>query len=509
MDEFLTAAVVGTAHYKNALPVTHSAVDTLTNQIPAGQSERAFLLAAGARAIYLQAGQRATEAAEPMSPAAAETLAVCSEPVSHLIQDLLLAANTPLLPEALQRLRNAQLRLPHQILPTCIIYGSQNKEHRADLIAVLGERGHWLSQFNAGWHWVSDALSETNGVLPTDAETIWQEGRIEQRREILQRLRAQDPEKARTWLESVWQGEKAETRVAFLLCLQVGLSDADQAFIEQALDDRSEGVRQAAVSLIHLMPASPQMQKMVMLISEMLGYRKFSPQQELSITLPQAATLEWKSAIAISKLKQDDHDAKYWLYHGLAHISPQHWEKYFSSTPEKLIAALKNTPYGPEILTNIMQAATLHGTLSWYIPLLAWYLSKKTSWQMYEVCRKMLSALPPPEREALIAPLQTDQEHWEQAIQILPAPWSSAFSQSCLDMLKNRALENDAEHYTFWSSVLPLVTLGIHPACFKQVRPLGDLPVPEKPSWQIQQQQRHLSAFIGLIQLRERILKEI
>lgn len=509
MDEFLTAAVVGTAHYKNALPITHSAVDTLTNQISTEQKERAFLLAAGARAIYLQAGNRASEATDPLTPAAPETLTACSEQVAHLILDLLLASNTILLPEALQRLHSAQLRVPHQVLPTCIIYGTQHKEYRADLLSVLGERGRWLSQFNTDWQWISDVLSETNGVLPADAETLWQEGRPEQRRELLQRLRAQDPEKARIWLEAVWPDEKAETRAAFLACLQEGLSSNDHAFIGQALEDRSEGVRQTAVSLIHLLPDSPQMQKMVTLISEMLDYKKSLLQQQLCVTLPQEVTLEWKSTIAISKLKQDDHDAAYWFHYGLSHIPPQHWEKHFSSTPETLIDVIENAPHGKEMLLDIMQAAASHGTISWYAPLLTWHIRMDPPQQLSNVCHSMLSALPPTTRESLIAPLQTDRAHWEQAIQLLPAPWSSTFSQQCLDMLINRAKENDPELYTFWARLLPLVALALHPSCFKQAQELGHLPVPEKSTWQIQQQQRHISAFIGLIQLRKRILEEI
>lgn len=512
MDEFLTAAIIGTAQYKNALPITHSAVDTLANQLSSEQKERAFLLAAGARAIYLQAGKQVVIAAEPPAPAAPETRQACSEQVANLLIDLFMASNSVLLSEALQRLNAAQLRVPHAILPHCLTYATQHKESRAGLIAVVGERGRWLSQFNATWNWINDELLAKNGELPADAEIIWQEGTLEQRQEILQRLRARDPEKARAWLQAVWQDEKAETRTIFIACLQAGISSDDQTFIEQALEDRSEGVRQIAVSLLHFMPAAPQMQAMLNVISGMIDYKKTLLRRQFSIKLPEQVDLAWKNTISIIKLKQDNHDAEYWLQHAFSRISPQYWEEHFSSPPEELVDAIDKTPLGKALLHDIMKAALLHNATNWYAPLIEWYIQyilSHSNQPMDNVCNQMLITLSPQKRETLIAPLQTKPEYGEKAIHLLPAPWSITFSRDCINMLEDYSRQDDAANYTFWSNVLPTIAQALHPSCFELTQELWNPTLDHTASWQIQQKRRQITEFIALLHLRTRILEEI
>ena len=89
---------------------------------------------------------------------------------------------------------------------------------------VLGERGHWLSQFNQEWKWVNQLLLQTEKLLPANVETIWQEGTLDERSMILRNIREVDPARARDWLTEVWKEEKAETRTALLATLEVNFS---------------------------------------------------------------------------------------------------------------------------------------------------------------------------------------------------------------------------------------------------------------------------------------------
>jgi hypothetical protein len=523
MNEFLTAAIVGTAQYKGALPITHSAVDTLANQLASKQKERDFLLTAGARAIYLQAGHQALTTLEPPVPAEPETLQPCSEQVGNLIIDLFIdrsmTSNSLLLPEALQRLHTAQLRVPHSILSECLAYATLHKESRAGMIAVLGERARWLGKANAAWSWINDELSAQNKVLPADAETIWQEGPIEQRQEILQRLRAQDPEKALSWLQAIWQSEKAETRIAFISCLQEGISSHDQAFIEQALEDRSEGVRQLAVSLLHAMPEAPKIQAMFKVVSAMLDYKNGPLQKKLTIKLPEQVDMAWKNTISIIKVRQDDQsDAKYWLQHAFTYISPQSWEEHFSISPDEFISVLNQTRLGKELLQEMIQAALFHHTSNWYAPLLAWYIEyavitpdSDVTQRMDNVCKQMFRTLAPSQQETLIVPLQAKPAHWEKAINWLPAPWSLTFSHDCMRVLKGYSPQDDAVGFDFWSRSLPIIAQALHPSCLETAQELWQ-PDPDpanKGSWHMQRKHDYINAFIALIQLRTRILEEI
>src|SRR5262249_34685965 len=136
------------------------------------------------------------------------------------------------------------------------------KEMRAALFPLLGERGRWLSQFSDSWKWVNNYLVADEGGLPADAETIWQEGTPGQRVEILRRLRAVDPGKAREWLDDVWKQEKADVRGDFINALEIGLNADDEPFLEKALDDRASGVRETAALLLARLPASAFSERM-------------------------------------------------------------------------------------------------------------------------------------------------------------------------------------------------------------------------------------------------------
>jgi hypothetical protein len=56
--------------------------------------------------------------------------------------------------------------------------------------------------------------------------------------------------RARPWREATWSTEKADDRATLLGALATGLSRDDEAFLEAALGDRSQGVRDQAAALL-------------------------------------------------------------------------------------------------------------------------------------------------------------------------------------------------------------------------------------------------------------------
>src|SRR5689334_15461710 len=175
MDTIVTTAIVGTGQAGNQGITTSTPVDALAAQL-SGEPERQLLLAAGAWTMYRRAGRVPVAAPEAPPVAEPETLADCSHRVKQLIDDTLLHNEDDFLLEALARMRNAGLRLPYDFLPQALQRGAERKALRTALIPVLGTRGRWLSQLNPAWSWVAQYLAETTQALPTDAETIWQEG---------------------------------------------------------------------------------------------------------------------------------------------------------------------------------------------------------------------------------------------------------------------------------------------------------------------------------------------
>ncbi|GCF08808.1 DUF5691 domain-containing protein [Dictyobacter arantiisoli] len=515
MDTFVTTAIVGTGQANEALPETHTAIDTLAAQLPVEQKERSFLLTAGALAIYKQASSLVSSAQTLPEVAAPETMPACLSRNAQLLIGLFQPPYTILLPEALERLRSSGHRIPDEVLPQCLAYGTTNSEHRSQLAPLLGERGRWLSQFKPTWKWASRYLVDEHAtILPAEAETLWQEGTLEQRQEILSRLRTQDPAQARTWLEQVWKQEKADVRATLLTCLESGISDADQDFIEQALNDRGESVRLAAARLLLHIPTSPSVQRLLARADSMLDFKKSSLQNKLLITLPKQIDLDWKNDIAIAKLKQDKLSSEYWFHKAIGRISPQHWESRFDVAPATFIDALNPNEMGKALIVDLIKAAYRHHTSNWYQPLLGWYIQHVLSTSLQPIgkaARELFAALAPADAEEILTPLLEDREKSQHPLLLLPAPWSASFSDKYLTMFKTYITTNPNDHYSFWDSTLLFqLAICLDPSKLDFALEIASTELPEDDThWSRQRRQNQLHSLATLIHIRKRILTEI
>lgn len=92
---------------------------------------------------------------------------------------------------------------------------------QADFEAVLGNRGHWLSQFNQDW-----ALEK-----PEALQENWYEAKGKVRELTLYNLRLTQPDAARALLEEAWLEETPSSRKTFLSALTNNLSLADGEFL--------------------------------------------------------------------------------------------------------------------------------------------------------------------------------------------------------------------------------------------------------------------------------------
>ncbi|HEV8570548.1 MAG TPA: DUF5691 domain-containing protein, partial [Actinoplanes sp.] len=143
--------------------------------------------------------------------------------------------------------------VPPEALPALLDAGRRNAAIRTDLGRVAGRRGTWLASMRMDWRWL---LDEAPGAGVADDPAVWEEGSNGERLAYLVRLRGTDPAAARELLEKSWAAESSEDRVRFIAALETGLSAADDAFLDRALDDRRREVREAALELLRLLPGS-------------------------------------------------------------------------------------------------------------------------------------------------------------------------------------------------------------------------------------------------------------
>lgn len=506
MNTLVASAIVGMGQIGNNEFVTDTPVDALSTQLPTGKTERSLLLTAGAWAVYRQAGYCAEPAPAIPQLAPAEVLASCSTKATLLLANLLQGENSEVFPEALERLQQADLRLPYELLPRALAYGTRNKQVRAAIVSVLGERGRWLSQFNQEWKWVNQHLLQAEKSLPMDAETIWQEGTLEQRCMILRNLREIDPAKARDWLAEVWKQEKAEARTTFITSFEVNLSLEDEPFLEKALDDRSTNVQSIAILLLARIPGSGLAQRMQVRADAILTYAK----GKITINMPQTIDKHW----GYDGLNKDDMATSATIQQILSLVPPCHWEQHFATAPEKLIAAIKEKEYVPILVESWSKAALLHDTTNWISSLIdMWHylLKKSKNYALLELAIQMIRCLPQQEAEDVIAHIIFEDTHWHTVLAVLPQPWSHKFGEACLQALQDHICtlkKNDPSYYE-WNQILDIAAIALPESCFEQALQSWEMPEEEKSGWVISYWRNNLTDFSEVIRIRKQLMEEI
>lgn len=508
MDTIVTTALIGTGQQGSPNMTTGTPIDSLATQLAGEDVERRLLLLAGALTLYRQAGQTTVPATALPAVAAPETLQPCSVKVARIVSDLLQGEHSDLLPEAYASLEKARLRLPFELLPLALTQATRDQRAQEHVLPVLGERGRWLCQFNAAWSWVKRL--EIQYDLPTDSETLWQEGTVEQRTEILRQVRVTDSAKALEWLKAVWKQEKADVRASFLLTLATGFSMADQPFLEYALDDRGESVRKAAAQLLTRLTDSPQALRLQARADDLLHYED----GKITVTLPAATDKAWMQDITMLKSTESVSTAKsYWLTQALSRVPPAHWEERYSITPAEFLVALDDNEWSSEVINALVDASVMHVNAQWFLPLIDWYAHKMEGGVLdrQEAARycALLSQLPQREAESRVRWQLARQDYSLPSTRQLPAPWSDEFSAACVQSLKDHyhAFKEGQSVADEWASIVNTAAVSLAPSCFDAALAGWDFRTDN--DGYIRYLNKQLQTFLQKISIRKRLIEEM
>ncbi|UMY19651.1 DUF5691 domain-containing protein [Methylobacterium organophilum] len=233
----LAAALIGAERAPPAL-----LDDAFPGLAPEADSGGRLLARLAAQGLHHLAGRGlAAEALAPLPPREAAG-PECPPAAAARLALLLAGGRTarPRLAEWCALAGAAGVRAPIWLLPALIPYRSDWPEA---LDRIAGPEIAWFRQACGG---------EASPAAGRD----WTEGTTEERRAAFAAFRQRDPEGARAALEAGFRAEKAEMRHALVSILEIGLSEADEPFLEACLDDRSSGVRAAAQGLLPRLPRS-------------------------------------------------------------------------------------------------------------------------------------------------------------------------------------------------------------------------------------------------------------
>lgn len=356
-NELTTAALLGTE--RGASPDLPSALADVLSANRPGNREVCFLTEAGAFSLWRRAGwippQRQVSATF-CEPDAVRLIGQAS--IGHLLS-MLQNRFAGVLPEWLSEAARLGLRLPPELLPPLLDRARSDRTLRPIVAEAGGQRANWLASLNPAWTFAAD-----------DSPEHWETGTPDQRIAVYRRMRMADPADALEKLKSVWDSEPAATRSGFLSELVQGLSAADEAFLETALDDRSKEVRRSATDLLARLPQSRFAARMQERVAPLLVFKpaKLLGRPSLTVQLgpppDPAAIRDGIDAKMFGNQKTLGERATELLIL-IGSIAPGHWTETFQATPEVLLKAIEKDEFARAVITGWAWAAIRHGDAAW------------------------------------------------------------------------------------------------------------------------------------------------
>jgi Family of unknown function (DUF5691) len=213
----------------------------------------------------------------------------------------------------------AGYRFAHRDLPMMLDLGRNNTEHRTKIAELIDARGRWLASLNKQWSWATSNIESIE-----DAVQSFETGSKAARAMALQSIRNNDPERARTLLETTWKQEAANERKEFVAVLADQLSIQDEPFLENA------------ANLLSSLPESQFNARTRERLRAILTIKK----EKLTVELPDAFDPSWAKDGIEEKAPQSVGQKQYWVRQMMNRASLEMLEEI---TGMDAVGLLKNT----------------------------------------------------------------------------------------------------------------------------------------------------------------------
>ncbi|MEM7346907.1 MAG: DUF5691 domain-containing protein [Chloroflexota bacterium] len=433
-------ALLGTQ--RAALPkiAADTPLGQLIAQLDQTNSEHQLLSLAGALSLQEQVGQQpAQESKTEFSlPPTSSNPPTCSEQHSRQLGAMLGGRYQELLSQFLKLLSEHNLRVPEMYLPNLLEKGAKSIIMRPHILPVLGATGRWLAAQNPAWAYAAPEIDTWDGAF-----NLWQISKGAAQHSLLRQLRLTDPERGRQILESTWKSETPATRSSLIKALQIGLSIDDEPFLEMALDDRHQTVRQKAAEYLTYLPESRLCQRMIHYTRRVLNWTPENKHQ-ITVLFPRVVNPQMvRDGVQIRQQQNSARARSLQLVELVSAVPLSHWEETWQTNPESIVKAVQTSRWPRTLTRAFTVAAERQGNAAWATALLA-----GDDYSTNTI--RLVAILSPSEFETLIHTLSQDPQPLTRDSNLLkvlrrwPDPWSETVAQIWLDYLA-QYLQNSVE----------------------------------------------------------------
>jgi hypothetical protein len=439
-DRLTSLAMLGLARHA-------SAVDDLLPdaavKLPEGSREEGLLRCAAAALLARLAGQRSAVAETPATARAADIAErVIADSALRFLARLSAEGPKELIGEWFTCASKSGRVLPPQWIPA--VFELLTAELRCEYASVFGARINWLADQDVRW--------AIEGFGQECDERNWQTGSVGERVAVLKRVRATDPDTGRAWLQGTWATDAPEAREAFLQALKIGLSNADEVFLEQALDDKRKSVRLAAANHLSRLSESAFMQRALERLRPAFEFEprpagllaKFSSRKfriELPPTLDKAALRDGIELKPPASAKVGERS--FWLIQMLSVPPPREWSRRFDCSATELLDAVARSDHAEQVFTALCAACVRHPDGEWIDALCAGWRARAADQGAGAVAgiAALLAALPTHERDQHVqaqVKALLNQDLIDLSLQLLTSTghaWSSSTTSLACEVL--------------------------------------------------------------------------
>ncbi|WP_156401516.1 DUF5691 domain-containing protein [Duganella sp. Root1480D1] len=330
--------------------------------------------------------------------------AACPRAAEDILLLLMRGMHAALLPTWLTLAHAKGVAVPHACLVPLLEQGMGKPALREKLLPVLGERGRWLVAQNP--EWISKYVAGSDDAAAVDL--AWNTGGPPQRAAALRAMRSADPAAALATLQGGWAQEAADLRAALLPCLEVGLSLADEPFLEAALDDKRKEVRGIARELLAALPGSQLSARCAARMDALLTLLPRGEGQlpALEVSLPEACDKAMKRDGVGVENPYHMGEKQAWLFNMMQCVPPSHWSERWEQPPAGVLQVLQANDFGRVLQEGLVHAVGLSAragdgqAADWFVAI---HASKVPNARVLSArFADMAMALPPSGRERVL-----------------------------------------------------------------------------------------------------------
>jgi hypothetical protein len=489
-EEVLSSALVGTERKAFTPPSAKGAVSALFAWIDPANAESALLSAAAILTMQRRSAVAAARLNEPQpAPAELDTVPRISVRSGDHLTQMLEGKIKEALPEWLRAAASAGLRVSEEYLPALLVIGSKDPDLRDLITPVIGKRGQWLAGLFPEWQYAVSYTTADWELLATRERAL-----------VLKALRAHDPDTARTLLESTWSSDPADARTEFISALEIGLSLADEPFLEAALDDRSKRVREIAADLLSRLPESALVHRMIEHVTRFVTLtRGLVP--GIDVTLPEAldATMIRDGITPKPPSSLKIGERAWWLVSIISRIPPKWWADQWNMAPDQLVALASKSEWKEALLEGWIAASHHYPDVAWIRALLLEYPSRNM----------LVKGLSPQDCERAISPVIPRLEIAARFQLIITCHhlWSIEFGKAVLKEVTAFLKKNKSET-GYWSVLHQIGLFGLYlpPALFSEAE---DILKTVEAVEGYNPALSHVQSMVSTLDFRRQMLKEL